>query len=129
MNGAPSDREKEDPSRALAEAIERRNFVRAEYLARTLNRPQVEIQDLREKAFRQFVVEFRNPHGAIALAKAFNFTGEEVDQILGRILREPRQEEDEKGVPRRRFDMKTKRYLDLEEWVSQYFRSRKWQKK
>ncbi len=129
MKSAISGNKKGDSSDALTEAIECGNFVRAEGLARSLNRPEAEIRDLQGKAFRQFVVELRNPHGAIALAKEFNFSREDVDRLLQRIVEESRQEEEEGNEgSRRRFDMKTKRYLDLEEWIREYFKSGKWQK-
>ena len=127
MTSGPSESEKENASHDLADAIERRNFARAERLARTLNRPRAEIRDFQEKAFRQFVVELRNPQGAIALAREFNFTEEDVDHLLTSILQEAKLAEQEGAVEyRRRFDMKTKRYLDLKEWIREYFKSRKW---
>jgi hypothetical protein len=129
MESVSSDTEEQDVSKDLEETLKQKNFVRAERLARILNRSESEIRDYQEKAFRHHVMEVRNPQGAIALAREFNFTTEDVDQLLGKILLEASEKEAEGTVEaRRRFDMKTKRYLDLEEWVTEYFKGGKWQK-
>ncbi|NIQ37961.1 MAG: hypothetical protein GTN81_05160 [Proteobacteria bacterium] len=130
MESVSSNGEEQDVSKDLEEGLRQKNFVRAEGLARILNRSESEIRDYQEKAFRHHVVEVRNPQGAIALAREFNFTKDEVDQLLVKILQEASEEEAQGTVEaRRRFDMRTKRYLDLEEWVREYFKGGKWQKR
>jgi len=112
----------EDLSRDLEEAISKCNYIRAERLARHLNRPEAEIKDLQEKAFRQYVLEYRNPQGAATLVKEFNFSSEDVSRVLRAILQETHEEgPNAKSKTTARFDVEAMGYLGLEEWVKKYF--------
>jgi hypothetical protein len=112
-----------DLPRALDDAIQTRNFLRAVSLARRLNRSEAEIRDLQEKALRQCVLEFRNPHGAKVLVDEFKFTGEDLKRILQGILAESQEaEQKETAAARRRFDVESMDYLSLEAWIRRYFK-------
>ena len=123
MKAGPSNMEEGEIVDALAEAIESRNYLYAERLARRLNRPEAEVRGLQEKAFKQYLVEFRNPQGATALMKEFNFSREDVSRLLKATLEGTHQKgEKEKGVDTARFDVEAMGYLSLEEWMKKYFR-------
>ena len=113
----PSDDEKEQLLRDFKEAVEQRNFCRAEKIARTINQNEEEISALQKKAIRQFIIEYRNPQGAIALAEEYRFTREDLNQFLMDILQEAREK---KILEKKQFDIKTMRYLTLEEWIKEY---------
>jgi hypothetical protein len=87
MNPTSTEMDEGDLPRVLAEAIQTRSFLQAERVARRLNRPEAEIRDLQEKALRQCILEFRNPHGAKALVDEFKFSGEDLRRILEGIRR------------------------------------------
>lgn len=99
----------------LEEALRLKNFVRAELLARQLKRPEQEIKELQKKALHQFIVEFRNAEGVLALAKEYQFTKEE----LGIFLRELMSQE----AGTKQFDIKTMNFLNLQEWLQKNFSS------
>lgn len=73
---------------------------------------------IQEKRIKQLIMEFRNPQGAVALAEEYRLTREEIDQILRSIRKEA---EERKILDKRQFDIKTMRYLSLEEWIKEYF--------
>jgi hypothetical protein len=110
------------PLRELEEAIRNKSYARAEKIARTLGIPSDEIRELQKKAIRQFIVEFRNPQGAMALAEEYSFGKEDVKELLRTILQEVNQgNEGERSSGKKQFDIRTMRYLTLEEWIREYF--------
>ncbi|NWF91867.1 MAG: hypothetical protein HXY46_03045 [Syntrophaceae bacterium] len=84
----------------------------------TRNSPDNEMRAIQEKRIKQLIMEFRNPQGAVALAEEYRLTREEIDQILRSIRKEA---EERKILDKRQFDIKTMRYLSLEEWIKEYF--------
>jgi hypothetical protein len=121
MNEVPL--REEETANALEEAIGSRNYLYAETLARRLNRPEAEVRGLREEAFRQQVVEFRNPQGAVVLVEEFGFSREDTSRLLKAALEETvRAEEKDKGAHTAKFDMESMGYLSLEEWIKRYFK-------
>jgi hypothetical protein len=103
----------------LEEAVQDRNYVRAVRIAESIGKPAGEIRELQQEAIKQFIVEFRNPQGAIALAEEYHFVREDVDQLLRGILQEA---EGKEGLDRKQYDIKTMRYLTLGEWIKEYFK-------
>lgn len=102
----------------VEEALQK-NYVRAVRIAESIGKPQGEIRELQREAIEQFIVEFRNPQGAIALAKEYHFVKEDLDQLFRGILEEAGEK---KCLEKRQFDIKTMRYLTLAEWIKEYFR-------
>jgi len=119
METIPQDTKLLESLRELEEAIQNKNFVRAVRIAESIGKSADEIKELQQKAFEQFIIEYRNPQGAIALAEEYHFAREDVDQLLRGILQEA---EGKKGLDRRQYDMKTMRYLTLGEWIKEYFK-------
>jgi hypothetical protein len=105
--------------RELEEAVQDKNYVRAVRIAESFGKPAGEIKELQQKAFEQFIIEFRNPQGAIALAEEYHFVREDVDRLLRDILQRA---EGKKVLDRRQYDIKTMRYLTLAEWIKEYFK-------
>lgn len=103
----------------LDEEIKKGNYIRAEALSKTLKRPENEIKELRKKAFKQFILEFRNYQGAYEIAKEFNFSKEDIDKFIDEAIKEA---EEKKILERRQFDTKTMKYLSLREWIREYFK-------
>jgi hypothetical protein len=103
----------------LEEAVQDKNYVRAVRIAESIGKPSDEIKELQQKAFEQFIIEYRNPQGAIALAEEYRFNGKDIEQLLRNILQEA---EGKKGLDRRQYDIKTMRYLTLGEWIKEYFK-------
>lgn len=66
----------------LAEALRLKNFVRAELLARQAKRPDQEIKELQKKALHQFIVEFRNAEGVIALTQEYQFHQSRIKKLF-----------------------------------------------
>ncbi len=74
----------------------------------------VEVNASRVETIKKFLMEYRNFPGAMALARNWGLSKEEIYQILQESLREAA----EKGIlEKKRFDMETMRYLSLEEWL------------
>jgi two-component sensor histidine kinase len=122
MEAIPQDTKPVQSLRELEEAIQNQNYARAEKIARILGRPADEIREFRKKAIKKFIVEFRNPQGAMALAEENLFTKEDIKDLLRSILQEANQaKEGERLSVKRQFDMRTMRYLTLEEWIREYF--------
>ncbi len=101
------------------EAIRGKNYARAVAIAKSKGEPFQEIKDLQRKALKEFILESRNPQGACALLEEYQFNEKEIDQLIREILEEARQ-----GglLDKRQYDIKTKRYLSLEEWIREYFK-------
>jgi len=108
-----------EPLGELEEAIQNKNYARAVRIAESIGKPAGEIRELQQKAFEQFMIEYRNPQGAIALAEEYHFAREDVDQLLRDILQEAGEK---KTLNRRQFDIRTMRYLTLGEWIREYFK-------
>lgn len=99
----------------LEAALRYKNFVRAEVLARQLKKPDHEIKELQKKALHQFIVEFRNAEGVLALAQEYKFTKEELGSFLRQLL--------SSSPGAEQFDVKTMNFLNLQEWLQKYFSS------
>ncbi|MFB0505095.1 MAG: hypothetical protein ACETWT_00025 [Thermodesulfobacteriota bacterium] len=111
---------------SLREHIERRNYAAAASMAERLEEPKEKIKELQEVAIKQYITEYRNAPGAIALAQEFRFTDDEIDRILGAILEEAKGSEGERPPwAGKRYDIKTMKYLDVEEWIAHYARELK----
>lgn len=96
---------------------ERRNFVRAVNIAKVLGRPQEEIRLLQMQAIKQYILEYRNPQGAIDLIKEYQISQEELHKLLEEVFQELK----ERGyTERRQFDIQTMDYLTIERWIAQY---------
>jgi hypothetical protein len=107
----------------LREQIEGRNYAATVALAQQLGKPAESIKELQGAAIKQYIIEYRNAPGATALIGEFRFTADEVDRLLEAILEEVKATEDKRSPwAGRRYDAKTMKYLDVEEWISQYGR-------
>jgi hypothetical protein len=111
---------------SLREQIEGRNYVAAVALAQKLGKPAERIKELQGAAIKQYIIEYRNAPGATALIGEFRFTADEVDRLLEAILEEVKTTGGKRSpMAGRRYDAKTMKYLDVEEWISQYGRTLK----
>ncbi len=100
------------------DALKGKNYARAVAIAESQGQPPQQIKDLQRKALKEFILENRNPQGAKALMEEYRIDKEEIDQLIREILEEAKQ----RGLlDKRQYDIKTKRYLNLEEWVREYF--------
>jgi len=126
MEAWPSPEEGKNLQEELAEALEKRNYTRAAWIGRRMNRPEEEVRSLQEKALRQYIVEFRNPQGVQALVEEYRFSPEDLQRFVQKILEETtREESGGKGGPKSQFDTGTMRFLTLEEWIRKYVLTRK----
>ena len=105
----------------LEEAIQNKNYVRAVRIAESVGKSADEIRELQQDAIKQFIVEHRNPQGAIALAEEYHLTREDLNQLLKGILQEA---EAKKILDKKQYDIKTMRYLTLGEWLKEYFENK-----
>ncbi|MFQ6078524.1 MAG: hypothetical protein ACE5NJ_05235, partial [Thermodesulfobacteriota bacterium] len=102
---------------SLREHIERGNYTAAVSIAEQLQEPKERIKELQEAAFKQYITEYRNGPGAIALAQEFRFTDDEIDRLLETITEEARGGGGKRPPwAGKRYDIKTMKYLDVEEW-------------
>ncbi len=108
----------DEPILEFEEALRRKNYARAVVMAKSKGKPPQEIKDLQRKALREFILESRNPQGANTLLEDYQFNKEEMEQLLREILEEARER---RLLDKRQYDIKTKRYLNLEEWLEEYF--------
>jgi hypothetical protein len=106
---------------SLREQMERRNYAAAVALAQRLEKPAETIRELQEAAIKQYITEYRNAPGAMALLGQFRFTAQEVERLLDAILQEAaRAGQKRPSWAKKRYDAKTMKYLDVGEWISQY---------
>lgn len=111
----------EGEERELEEHVGQRNYVAALALARRLEKPPDTIRELQEAALKQYITEYRNAPGAVALVQEFQFTAGEVERLLEAILQEASEGQDKKPPwARKRYDAKAMKYLDIEEWISRH---------
>jgi hypothetical protein len=111
---------------SLREQIEQRNYAAAVSLAERLEEPKERVKELQEAAIKQYITEYRNAQGAVALAQQFRFTDDEVDRLLEAILGEVKRSEGKRPPwAGKRYDVKTMKYFDIEEWISRYGRTLK----
>jgi hypothetical protein len=114
------ERERDD---SLKEQIEGRNFTAAVPIAQRLGEPQERIKELQVAAIKQYITEYRNAPGAIALAQEFRFTDDEIDRLFEAIIEEARGSGEKRpSWAGRRYDVKTMKYLDIEDWIAHYGR-------
>lgn len=117
------DREREA---LLREQIERRDHAAAASVAEGQGESEERTKELHETALKQYITEFRNAQGAMALAQEFDFSDDEIDRILGAILEEVKGSGGKRpSWAGRRYDIKTMKYLDVEEWIARYGRELK----
>jgi predicted transcriptional regulator len=110
--------ERED---SLEEQVERRNYVAAVPIAQRLGEPQERIRELQQAAIKQYITEYRNVPGTMALLERFQFADDELDRLLEAIIEEVRRSEGKKpSWAGKRYDTKTTKYLDVEEWIARY---------
>lgn len=105
----------------LKEEVERGNYAAAASMAEQPEGPTERIREVQEAAIKQYITEYRNASGAMALVQEYRFTDDEIDRLLEGILEEAKRSEG-KRLPwaRKCFDAKTMKYLDIEEWISHY---------
>lgn len=116
------DRERED---LLREQIERRNHTAAS-MAEGQEEPEERAKELQEAALKQYITEFRNAQGAIGLAQEFRFSDDEIDRLLEAIIEEVKRSEGKRPPwAGKRYDIKTMKYLDVEEWIARYVKELK----
>ena len=88
--------------------------------------PEQRAKELQEAALKQYIKEYRNAQGAIALAQEFGFSDDEIDRLLEAIIEEVKRSEGKRhSWAGKRYDIKTMKYLDLEEWIIQHVRTLK----
>ena len=110
----------------LREQIERRNYAVAVSMAERLEEPKERIKELQEAAIKQHITEYRNAPGAIALIQGFRFTDDEIDRLLEAIIEEVKASGEQKPPwAGKRYDIKTMKYFDIEEWIVHYRRTLK----
>jgi len=117
------DRELEDREleASLREHIERRNYAAAASVAERLEEPVERIRELQEAAVKQYITEYRNARGAIALVQEFRFTEDEIDRLFEAIVKEAGGSgEKSPSWTGRSYDVKTMKYLNIEEWIAHY---------
>ena len=111
---------------SLREQVERRNYAAAVSMAERLEKPKESIKELQEAAIKQYITEYRNAQGAMALAHEFGFSDDEIDRLLEAILGEARKSEGKRPPwAGNRYDVKTTKYFDIEEWIAHYGRTLK----
>ena len=110
----------------LREQIERRNYAVAVSMAERLEEPKERIKELQEAAIKQHITEYRNAPGAIALIQGFRFTDDEIDRLLEAIIEEVKASGEQKPPwAGKRYDIKTMKYFEIEEWIAIYGRDLK----
>jgi hypothetical protein len=118
--------EVEERETSLREHIEQRNYAAAASMAEEQGEPEERTKELQEAALKQYITEYRNAQGAMALVQEFRFTDDEIDRLLEAIIEEVR-ESHGKSPPwaGKRYDVKTMKYFDVEEWIARYGRELK----
>ena len=111
---------------SLREHIEQRNYPAAVSMAERLEEPKERVKEFQEAAIKQYITEYRNGPGAIALAQEFRFTDDEIDRLLEAIIEEVKGSEGKRPPwAGKRYDVKTMKYFDIEEWIAHYGRTLK----
>jgi predicted nucleotidyltransferase len=113
--------EERDLEGPLKEEVERGDYATAASMAEQLEKPGERVREVQEAAIKQYITEYRNASGAMALVQEYRFTDDEIDRLLEGILEEARRSEGKRPPwARKCYDAKTMKYLDIEEWISQY---------
>lgn len=106
----------------LRAEIERGHYARAARVGTSLGLPLEEIHELRCEALWQISAVYRNTPGTKILAREYEFSKEEVKQILERYAEEKREAGEEKSLEPC-YDQKTGKYLSFEEWRHHFFKN------
>jgi len=110
----------------LREQIERINHAAAASMAEGREEPEQRNKELQEVTLKQYITEYRNAQGAMALAQEFGFSDDEIDRLLEAIIEEVKRSEVKRPPwAGKRYDIKTMKYLDVEEWIARYGRELK----
>ena len=109
----------------LREQTERINHAAAS-MDEGQEKPEQRTKELQETTLKQYITEFRNAQGAIALAQEFRFSEDQIDRLLEAIMEEVKGSEG-KRLPwaGKRYDVKTMKYFDVKEWIASYGRELK----
>ncbi|UCD71815.1 MAG: hypothetical protein JSW70_02140 [Syntrophobacterales bacterium] len=120
------EQEERELEASLREQIEQRNFTAAASMAERIEEPAERIKELQEAAIKQYITEYRNAQGVMALAQQYQFTDDEIDRLLEAIIGEVKASGEQKPPwAGKRYDIKTMKYLDVEEWIAYYGRELK----
>ncbi len=76
------------------------------------------LEDSQRRAIKKFIIDYRNPQGALFLVKELGLTPLDYSSLLQEIIAEA---EKRNMLDRRQFDIQTMRYLTLREWIEEYF--------
>ncbi len=105
--------------------INRKNFVRALYLAKELNLSEEEITQIAHKALWQVAGIGRNPYATKKLADELGYSKDEVKQILIEQANKEK-ESGNKKIVGPCYDYRSGKYLDFEEWLNRLLKE--WKK-
>ena len=106
---------------ALKNDIERAHFVRAALIAGQIGLPEEEIRNLRCKALGQMSAIYRNAYGVKTLARQYEYSREEVKNILENFADVMKNEGSTKPLEPC-YDYHTGKYLSFEEWMDHYLK-------
>jgi len=103
--------------------IERKNFIRAVQIAKSLGLTEEKIKDLQLQALWQMAVLNRNAAGLKILAQEYNVQKGELKKYLEDRSYRERENRKTKALSVC-FDLTTRKYLNFQEWLDYY--TKKW---
>lgn len=107
----------------LTSEIERKNFVRAAWIAETLGISKDSIKELQHEALWEMAALNRNAAGTKFLAQEYGVQKQELKTYFEARTKQERENGNLK-VLSSRFDIATGKYLTFEEWLEYY--TKKW---
>ena len=101
--------------------INRKNFIRALYLAKELALPEEEIEQIAEKALWQVAGIGRNPYATKKLAIELGYSKDKIKQILIEQADKEKELGNKKSIGPC-YDYRSGKYLTFEEWLNRFLK-------
>jgi ABC-type Fe2+-enterobactin transport system substrate-binding protein len=101
--------------------VNKKNFVRALYLAKELDFPEEQIKQIAYKALWQVAGIGRNPYATKKLALELGYSKDQLKQILMEQAGKEKEQGDKKIVGPC-YDYRSGKYLTFEEWLTRFLK-------
>ena len=103
------------------ETVENNNVVQAVVLAKDQGLPEAQIRESQQRSLWETAAVNRNAIATKILAGEYGLSKEDLRRLLQELAQQ-KQEGEAKGKSLKpRYDYTTNRYLDLDQWLEQFF--------
>lgn len=115
-------REELTPYEEYKREMEKKNYLRAEYIAREYGLGEEKIEEARIFAIKQFLKDYNSFVGAKILIKEWGWTKEKLFPIVKELEEEIKREEERVGREIMVFDIKLMKHKNIKELIERFLK-------